>query len=1674
MFGIHTRFVGLAIVFSLAGFSCVATADTTPQPLPFAQDWSDTGLITTANDWSGVPGFVGYRGDGLTAATGVDPQTVLVDGTNTPVNVSANQANPSTNTTGGIAEFEITDPVVAFQGSGTARAPFLLLTLDTTGFTDVRVRYNLRDIDGAADNAVQPVALHYRVGDTGTFTNVADAFVADASTGPSLATLVTPVDVTLPADADDQPLVQIRWMTADAVGSDEWIGIDDILVDGTAIPAGPGRMVVSEFRPRGTAGAADEFVELYNAGASPVDIAGWKINASNNTGTVGTRATIGAGVVVAPGCFYLVANTGYTGAVTADQTYTTGITDDGGVALLMADNTIVDQVGMSAGSAYKEGTPLPTFGGTNSDRAYERRPGGASGNGQDTDDNSADFQQIAPSSPNNSASDCIGAPPPPTPTLSIADVAQLEGNAGPGTMTFTVTLSHAVPGGVTVEWATAAVSATPGEDYEDDSGQLVFAGTAGEQQTIEVTIHGDTVGEPDETFTVTLSNPDPAVLLSPAVAIGTILNDDCGGTTPIHSIQGSGQESPFAGQVVTAVGVVTGVRNNSFYMQTPVGEDDGDPATSEGIYVFTNVAGLPPGLAIGELVCVTGTIIEFKPAADPYQLPITEFSPVTSVLRLGSGHPLPPPVMLDLADPDGALDQLERYEFMRVTVPQFRVTAPTTPSNASVFFGVVEGTPRPFREPGIDVHDDPLPAEAPANVPRWDFNPELLRVHTTLLNPGGAFPVRAGSLVSNLTGVLDYGFRRYTISPNAAEAAAVVVGDVPTGTAVTPPTPREVTIGGYNVENLAVGSGTGAVWLRKSQKISQVVRDFLHFPDVLGMVEVANLATLQALADRINADAVLFGQPNPLYSAHLMSDGNGNPLNPGTQHLGFLLKRAEILPGVQRVALESIAQYGADLNVLCPDGVSFTTGLLNDRPPLVASVVVNAANGAQYPVSVIANHLKSLIGTDSREDAGAAYACFNDPGNPGGGEGRRNRAKRQQEAEYLAWLVDDLRQLEPGRPVVLVGDFNAFEFNDGYADVIGTLTGVPSPDDETVVPGDGIDVLDPDLIPLVLLVDPGQRYSYTFDGNAQTLDHVIVDEAVIDTTVDFRLEFARVNADYSGADGTNTAVPFRSSDHDPALVFLEPTFFNTAELRVEGQLSATIIQVGQTVTLSLSLFNDGPDTAFDLQSSLYFDPGVASLDGIVAAPGWECVEQAPGVQCNGMNVAAGSGGPVVDVGLVALPSAAGGTLIFQAFADTSSMNPNHPIVEMFEVAVEAPNQPPTISAIADQSIAEDTSTGALAFTISDAESALSCDGSVSAASGNTALVPVANIVLAGTAPDCTVTLTPVADGFGSATITLTVSDGELSADSVFELTVTAVNDAPTISAIADQTIAEDTSTGALAFSIADVDDVLSCAGNVSAASGNVGLVPHPNIVIAGSAPACTVTVTPAADGFGSATITLTVSDGELGANSVFELTVTPVNDAPVAADDAYAVDEDAVLSVAAPGVLANDTDVDGDSLAAVLVGDVSHGVLQLAADGGFVYTPAADYCGPDAFSYRASDGTTLSNPATVSIDVGCIDDPAVAVDDSATVAQDSVANAIDVLANDVDIDGGAFGVIAVTQPANGASSFDAGMAYYTPAAGFCGEDSFGYAITGGSSATVTVTVLCALPDLIFRDGFEGN
>jgi hypothetical protein len=209
------------------------------------------------------------------------------------------------------------------------------------------------------------------------------------------------------------------------------------------------------------------------------------------------------------------------------------------------------------------------------------------------------------------------------------------------------------------------------------------------------------------------------------------------------------------------------------------------------------------------------------------------------------------------------------------------------------------------------------------------------------------------------------------------------------------------------------------------------------------------------------------------------------------------------------------------------------------------------------------------------------------------------------------------------------------------------------------------------------------------------------------------------------------------------------------------------------------------------------------------------------------------------------------------------------------LTITAVNDPPVISDVAHQTTNEDTATSALAFTITDVESTLNCATSMSGSSSNTTLLPNASIVFGGTAPNCTVTFTPALNQNGTSTVTLTVTDGSLSVQDQLTLTVTAIDDAPTISAIADQATTSSTAINTIAFTISDVDDTVVCASDVTGSSSYTSLVANASIVITGAAQTCNVQITPTVFS-GTATITLTVSKNMLSNSETFDVVVTGI------------------------------------------------------------------------------------------------------------------------------------------------------------------------------------------------------
>ncbi len=672
-----------------------------------------------------------------------------------------------------------------------------------------------------------------------------------------------------------------------------------------------------------------------------------------------------------------------------------------------------------------------------------------------------------------------------------------------------------------------------------------------------------------------------------------------GGTPPpqltIAQIQGNGLESSHVDELVTTTGVVTALKfNNGFFLQSTGADVDADPATSEAILVFTGSA---PTVAVGDRLSVTATVKEFTPGSNRNQLSITELvSPTINVLS--AGNPLPAAVVLTVADVNAgnAPATLERLEGMRVSVAEAWVVAGSeasineanaTASTNGVFHVVLPEVARPYREPGIGVLDV-MPIPPGKNPQRFDTNQERLMVRSWGQVGSTPLAVDADTLVTNMIGVLDYSAGTWALTPDVGAMIGVSSGKVPT--AVSDAGFADVTIGGFNllrffdeINDPGVGDAvlTPAALEKRLTKTSAAICDYLKAPDILGVVEVENLRVLSMLADRINSTCSRV----PAYEAYLEQGNDVGGIN-----VGFLVSTRDIGNGVARVDALQVTQFGKDATITNPDN---STAILNDRPPLRLHAVVHQGNGASYPVTVIVNHLRSLNGVDDTSPGSSGWATTGD----------RVRAKRAAQANYLAGLVESFQQNDPAEKIVLVGDFNAFEFNDGYVDVMGIIRGDEAPEDQVLTYVDS-PITTPLVDGSVLIADPAERYSYVFAGSAQTLDHVVINEALLMGAGNAVIEHARINADFGVHHFGEVGTPLYVSDHDPVRLTIQVGDFRSADLSVSASAESTQIAVGQTAVFHIDASNAGPSSADPASLSIVFDALVTPT--VTAPSGWTC------------------------------------------------------------------------------------------------------------------------------------------------------------------------------------------------------------------------------------------------------------------------------------------------------------------------------------------------------------------------------------------------------------------------------------------------------------------------------------
>ena len=821
-------------------------------------------------------------------------------------------------------------------------------------------------------------------------------------------------------------------------------------------------------------------IEIYNGTGAAVDLAaaGYNLQVFFN-GATSAGLTITLTGTVAAGDVYVVAHGSANAAILAqaDQTNSSSWFNGDDAIVLRKGTTVIDaigQVGFDPGSEWGAGL-TSTF-----DNTLRRKATTCAGdpNGSDAFDPSVEWDGYATDTFDGlgaHTANCGTANQEVTVTCG-STLFVLQGTAG----TRNVTASDA-DGTVT---GLDLTSVTPAPSSGTIS-RTAFTAAPGIGGTASATITVDSSVLPGSYVVLMTASNDDAVPQTRSCSFTVSVN------TPkeIWEIQGSGAASPLASQIVrtddnivTGFGFSAGVANG-FFIQTPDARADLSAETSNGIFVYT---GTPPAVQVGDQVDVTATVAEY--------FNMTELTgPAVTIDSSGNALPaatllaeIAPGVFVPSHDQPWPANELERFEGMLVRVENGRATAPTDQ------FGdvaIVADDTRAFREPGMA-----YPGEF-AYATLWDGNPEVFEI-----NPDGAglpnLSIPAGSIIQVAEGPLAYSFSSYQIWPTTFTYTPAALPR-----AVRARQPGELTVASQNMLRFFDadptngpddGPVTPAEYQTRLEKASLHIRTVLGAPDVLCVQEVENVGVVGALAARIALD-----DPSLVYSAHLLEGHDVGGID-----TGFLVR--------DTVAVDSVTQVGYS-TLLSLDG-----SYLNDRPPLVLQGRY-VANGAPFPLTVIGVHGRSLSGIEGTST-----------------EANRVRQKRLEQALELAAHIQGLQAAAAARRIVVTGDFNAFEFSDGYVDVVGIISGNLDPNG--AIQAGHADLVTPDLLSGVSALPGAERYSFVYQGSAQTLDHTLATANLAAFVRAF--SFARGNADAEAAWKADPSTPLRTSDHDGMVLFV--------------------------------------------------------------------------------------------------------------------------------------------------------------------------------------------------------------------------------------------------------------------------------------------------------------------------------------------------------------------------------------------------------------------------------------------------------------------------------------------------------------------------------------------------------
>jgi predicted extracellular nuclease len=894
----------------------------------------------------------------------------------------------------------------------------------------------------------------------------------------------------------------------------------------------------------------NDFIELYNPGTTAVSVTGWSVQYASTMGSTWQRTPL-AGSIPAGGYYLIQEAQGAAGTVnlpTPDATGTIAMSGTAGKVVLLNNNTTItlgtvcptgaiDIVGYGAGTNCAETAPTATL--SNTTAAIRAGAGSV-----DTDNNSADFAVGAPNPRNSGES----AP-------SVQSTAPAD-NASGVAPDADITISFSEPVNVTGEWF------------------QVFCGTTG--------VHAASASGGPQTFTL-----DPAVDFAPNETCGvrvihtavtdqddndppdtmeadkniTFVTAALPPATPIHDIQGASHTSPKAGEAVSNVnGVITAKRSNGFYIEDPA--PDADDATSEGIFVFTNAN---PTQNVGDAVRVSGTVAEFRAGgSSSTNLTTTEIASPTVVV-LSTGNVLPGPTLIgsggrvppgEVIENDAAgsvessgafdpaadgIDFYETLEGMRLQVNNPVVVGPTN-ARGEMFVLADDGAGAAARTArgGIVVRD--LGPEPPGDYASGDFNPERIQfddavgVATPNANVGDHFTTPA-------VGVLDYDFGNFELEVTSllTRVADGVTREVTADAGV-----NELSVATFNVENLDAVEPQA-----KFDALAGEIVTNMKSPDVISLEEIQdnNGATNDSVVD---ADQTL----NKLAAAIKTAGGptyDWRQINPvddqdggepgGNIRVGFMFRTDRGLAFVDRpgggstTATAIVSGPSGPQLSFSPGRVDPTNGAWNaSRKPLAGEFTYQGQT-----FFLITNHFNSKGGDE------ALFGRFQPPT-------RSTEVQRHQQAQIVNDFVDSILAADSNANVIVLGDLNDFEFSQTVSILEGGV-----------------------LHALMKTLPQNERYSYVFEGNSQSLDHIVVSGRLFGSP--FAYDPVHVNAEFFD----------QLSDHDPQVARFSVNAAPSAD-------AGAPYTVGEGGTVLLSATGNDPEGgpltyAWDLDNNGSFETG---------------------------------------------------------------------------------------------------------------------------------------------------------------------------------------------------------------------------------------------------------------------------------------------------------------------------------------------------------------------------------------------------------------------------------------------------------------------------------------------------